>query len=111
MSDFSFEGLHRILHEKARLSILASLAAHPQGLLFNDIKSLCKLTDGNLSRQVSVLAEEKLVEVWKSQSTGRSQTLVKMSAVGRKRFTAYLAELERVVRAASTAPKTRPATA
>ena len=38
---FCYEGLDRVLHEKARLGILASLAAHAEGLLFNDLKQLC----------------------------------------------------------------------
>ena len=31
---------------------MAALAAHPQGLLFNDVKELCGLTDGNLGRHL-----------------------------------------------------------
>ena len=38
---FAYEGLERVIHEHARLSILSSLAAHAQGLVFNDLKSLC----------------------------------------------------------------------
>ena len=37
---FSYEGLDRIIHEKARLSVLTSLAAHPKGLPFPDLKRL-----------------------------------------------------------------------
>ena len=29
---FSYEGLDRIIHERARLSVLTSLVAHPKGL-------------------------------------------------------------------------------
>ena len=54
---FSYQGLDRVMHEKARLGILASLAANANGLLFNDLKQLCTLTDGNLSRHLSVLSE------------------------------------------------------
>src|SRR2546423_13171377 len=54
---FSYEGLDRIMHEKARLGILASLAANAGGLLFNDLKALCHLTDGNLSRHLAVLSD------------------------------------------------------
>ena len=45
---FAYEGLERIIHEKARLGILTSLVAQPKGLLFNELKDLCALTDGNL---------------------------------------------------------------
>ena len=48
---FAYEGLDRVIHERARLSIVTSLATNPKGLTFNDLKRLCTLTDGNLSRQ------------------------------------------------------------
>ena len=34
---FAYEGIDRVIHEKARLSIVASLATHPDGLTFSDI--------------------------------------------------------------------------
>jgi DNA-binding MarR family transcriptional regulator len=94
---FSYEGLDRILHERARLGILASLAAHSSGLLFNDLKQLCSLTDGNLSRHLAVLSEAGLVEVWKGASGPRPQTLYRLTPDGRKRFTEYISVLERVI--------------
>jgi DNA-binding transcriptional ArsR family regulator len=94
---FAYEGIDRVIHEKARLSIVASLAAHADGLLFNDLKDLCTLTDGNLSRHLGVLQEAGVVEVKKSFKGNRPQTWCKLSASGRKRFVEYVAELERVV--------------
>ena len=38
---FAYEGLDRALHEKARLGILASLVAHPDGLRFSELRGLC----------------------------------------------------------------------
>ena len=35
---FAYEGLDRVIHEKARLGLLTSLAAHPKGLVFADLK-------------------------------------------------------------------------
>lgn len=94
---FAYEGLERLLHERSRLGILSSLAAHPQGLLFNDLKMLCALTDGNLSRQIQILQEAEFVEVWKGVHKNRPQTLCRLTESGRKRFLEYVAELERVV--------------
>ena len=54
---FAYDGLERVIHEKARLGIVTSLATHPQGLLFNDLKEMCSLTDGNLSRHLQILHE------------------------------------------------------
>ncbi len=95
---FAYEGLDRILHEKARLGIMTSLVTQPEGLLFSELKRLCSLTDGNLSRHLDVLREAGLVEVWKGFENRRPQTLCRLSAEGRKRFLAYLGELEQVLR-------------
>jgi len=94
---FAYEGLDRLIHEKARLGIVTSLATNPQGLLFNDLKELCSLTDGNLSRHLQVLQEAGLVEVWKGYKNNRPQTLCRLTEAGRRRFLEYVAVLEGVV--------------
>lgn len=94
---FAYDGLERVIHEKARLGLLASLVTRPQGLAFNDLKELCGLTDGNLARHLAVLEEESLVEVIKGRSEGRSQTICRLTKTGRERFREYLLELQRVV--------------
>jgi DNA-binding transcriptional ArsR family regulator len=95
---FAYEGLDRVLHEKARLGIMTSLVTRPEGLLFGDLKRLCSLTDGNLSRHLDVLHEAGLVELWKGFENRRPQTLCRLSPEGRQRFLAYLGELEHVIR-------------
>ena len=50
---FAYEGLDRVIHERARLGVLTSLIAHPKGLAFGDLRRLCQLTDGNLSRHLA----------------------------------------------------------
>ncbi|HEU4939729.1 MAG TPA: transcriptional regulator [Vicinamibacterales bacterium] len=95
---FAYEGLERVLHEKARLGIMTSLVTRPEGLLFSELKRLCALTDGNLSRHLDVLREAGLVEVWKGFENRRPQTLCRLSADGRQRFLSYLEELEHVIR-------------
>ncbi len=94
---FAYEGLERVIHEKARLSIMASLSTHPDGVLFNDLKELCALTDGNLSRHLQLLQETGLVEVWKGMKKNRPQTLCRLTAKGRERFQEYIEVLESVV--------------
>jgi DNA-binding transcriptional ArsR family regulator len=97
----AYEGLDRAIHEKARLGIMTCLLTHKDGLTFNDIKQLCALTDGNLSRHLKVLEEEKLVEVEKGYEGKKPKTLCRLSAEGRKRFLGYLEELEKVIKDAS----------
>ncbi|MGP0094618.1 MAG: transcriptional regulator [Xanthobacteraceae bacterium] len=102
---FAYEGLDRVIHERARLSVLTSLVAHPKGLLFADLKQLCALTDGNLSRHLQVLQEAKLVQVLKGFNHNRPQTVCRITPEGRKRYLDYLAVLEQLVRDAATAVK------
>lgn len=94
---YAYEGLDRTIHEKARLGILTSLAAHPSGLLFGDLKELCSLTDGNLNRHLQTLQEAELVEAWKRTQGTRPQTLLRLTELGRRRLLEYITELERVV--------------
>jgi DNA-binding transcriptional ArsR family regulator len=111
---FSYEGLDRVMHEKARLGLLTSLVAHPKGLPFADLKQLCGLTDGNLSRHLAVLQEAGLVEITKGFVGNRPHTTCRLTASGRRRFLDYLGVLERVVRDAAkaagedAAPASRP---
>src|SRR6266446_3470477 len=106
---YAYDGLERVIHEKARLGIVTSLVTHPAGLLFNDLKEMCSLTDGNLSRHLQILHEGGFVEVWKGYQGNRPQTLVRLTADGRKRFLEYIAVLENVVTDALAAPRHVPA--
>ncbi|HEX4156308.1 MAG TPA: transcriptional regulator [Acidobacteriaceae bacterium] len=100
---FAYEGLDRVIHERARLSVLTSLMTHPNGLSFVELKQLCALTDGNLARHLQVLEEDKIVHISKEEDGGRVQTTVRVTASGRKRYLEYLAILEQVVRDAASA--------
>lgn len=106
---FAYEGLDRVIHEKARLSIVTSLATHPNGLIFNDLKELCALTDGNLSRHLQILSEAGLIQIWKGFKDNRPQTLCQLTEDGRLRFVEYINVLENIVTDALGAA--RPATA
>jgi DNA-binding transcriptional ArsR family regulator len=102
---FAFEGLDRVIHEKARLGILTSLMAHSKGLAFGDLKSLCGLTDGNLSRHLQVLEEALLVDVVKTFEGKRPLTTCRLTRAGREKFLDYIAVLERVVKEAASAAR------
>ena len=102
---FAYEGLDRVIHEKARLSVLTSLVAHPKGLVFGDLKQLCGLTDGNLSRHLQVLHEAGLVAIEKGFDRNRPQTVCRITPEGRRRYLDYLEVLEQVVRDAADAAK------
>jgi DNA-binding MarR family transcriptional regulator len=102
---FAYDGLDRVIHEKARLSVLTSLVAHPKGLVFGDLKQMCGLTDGNLSRHLQVLEEAGLIAIEKGYDHNRPQTICRITIEGRKRYLDYLKVLEQVVRDAANAAK------
>ena len=98
---FAYEGLDRVIHERARLSVLTSLLTHPKGVAFGDLKELCSLTDGNLSRHLRVLESAGMVAISKGQEHNRPLTVCRITASGRKRYLEYLSTLEQVVRDAA----------
>ena len=106
---FAYEGLDRVIHERARLSVLTSLVTNAKGLAFGDLKQLCALTDGNLSRHLRVLEKGKMVEIVKKYDRNRPQTVCRITTSGRARYVEYLSTLEQVVRDAAKVTKARPA--
>lgn len=105
---YDYAGLDRIIHERARLSVLTSLASAPRGVLFMDLRQLCGLTDGNLNRHLHVLERAGLVVSRKEIRQGRAQTVCRITAAGRRRYLDYLQVLERVLRDAAAAMKMQP---
>jgi DNA-binding MarR family transcriptional regulator len=102
---FAYEGLDRVIHERARLSVLTSLVTNPKGLAFGDLKQLCALTDGNLNRHLRVLEKGKMVDIVKKHDGNRRLTICRITPSGRARYVEYLATLEQVVRDAAKVTK------
>ena len=102
---FAYEGLDRVIHEHARLSVLTSLVTNAHGQTFGELKQLCALTDGNLSRHLQVLEEAGLISIFKGIEHNRPLTLCRVTAAGRKRYVDYLSVLEQVILDAESAVK------
>jgi DNA-binding MarR family transcriptional regulator len=94
---YAYPNLDLVIHERARLSMMTSLIAHPKGLRFSDLKRLCNLTDGNLSRHLQLLASENLVAITKSYEDSRPQTWCRLTSDGKRRYVRYLSVLEQIV--------------
>ena len=105
---FAYEGIDRVILERARLSVLTSLISSPKGVTFGQLKQLCSLTDGNLSRHLRVLENAKMVEIAKGHDRNRPQTVCRITASGRKRYLEYLSTLEQVVRDAAKGTTEQP---
>ena len=100
---YAYEGLDRVLHEKARLGIMTSLLTRTEGLSFADLKELCELSDGNLHRHLAVLQEAGFVRIDKQGSGRGSRSLCRVTKSGREHFVCYLSELEKVLADAEAA--------
>ena len=100
---YAFTGLDRLFHERARLGIVTSLAGHPDGLAFAELKRLCGLTDGNLNRHLTALEDAGCVSTMKRMAGKRQLTTCRLTDAGRERFVAYLAALEAALHEGSRA--------
>ncbi|WFB35765.1 transcriptional regulator [Kiritimatiellota bacterium B12222] len=92
--------LEKSIHEPARLALITRLCAEKDGLGFQDLKSECGLTDGNLSRHLKVLEEAGIIHLHKVGKGRRSHTCVKLTPDGREAFLRYLYSLEKVLHGA-----------
>ena len=105
---FAFPGLDRLFHERARLGIVTSLAGHPEGLAFAELKRMCGLTDGNLNRHLSALEEAGYVTTSKNFERKRTLTTCHLTRQGRERFMSYLSALEAALQEGTRAAATGP---
>ncbi len=92
-----FDALERIFHEPNRLAIISALCAADSGVPFTDLKTTCRLTDGNLSRHLKALEETGAIRVDKSFVQLRPRTTVSLTKTGLRRFNEYLAALTEVL--------------
>jgi len=90
--------LDRVIHERARLGIVSTLAVH-EVLTFNDLKALLQLTDGNLSVHARKLEEAGYVACAKSFDGRIPRTEYRLTPAGRKALERYLAHMEALIRA------------
>jgi DNA-binding transcriptional ArsR family regulator len=80
--------IDRLLHEPARLQTLVQLAAVSKAD-FTWLLNRTGLTRGNLSVQMSKLAEAGVVDIEKRFQKNRPQTLYRLTDTGRKALRNY----------------------
>ncbi len=91
--------LDRLIHERIRLGIVSALAVN-ESLSFNDLKTLLRTTDGNLSVHARRLEEAGYVVCTKSFQGRLPKTEFRLSAAGRRALTRYLDHMEALIKAA-----------
>lgn len=90
--------LDRLIHERVRLGIVSALAVN-RSLTFNELKSLLKTTDGNLSVHARKLEEADYIVCTKSFDGRLPKTEYRLTGAGRKALERYLNHMEALIRA------------
>ena len=90
--------LDRLIHERVRLGIASALAVN-ESLTFNDLKSLLKTTDGNLSVHARKLEQAQYIVCTKSFAGRTPKSEYRLTAAGRKALERYLDHMEALIRA------------
>jgi DNA-binding MarR family transcriptional regulator len=90
--------LDRLIHERMRLGIVSALAVN-ESLTFNDLKTLMKTTDGNLSVHARKLEEAEYIACTKSFEGRVPRTEYRLTTAGRRALERYLDHMEALIRA------------
>ncbi len=98
-----YAGLKRLFHEPSRLAMISSLCRDRDGLTFNELKTECKLSFGNLSSHLKILKEAGVIDVKKEFINNKPRTTVLLTDQGRNQFIQYIQVLEKVLKNAAQA--------
>lgn len=90
--------LDRLIHERVRLAIVSALAVR-ESLTFNELKTLLKTSDGNLSVHARKLEDAEYVVCTKSFEGRVPRTEYRLTALGRRALERYLDHMEALIRA------------
>lgn len=88
--------LDDVVHQRVRLGILTVLS-EADAVDFGFLKETLGLTDGNLSRHLSVLEDAGLVAISKGFEGKRPRTWVKATREGRTTLAEYLSTLQTLI--------------
>ena len=90
--------LDKLIHERLRLGIVSALAVNDK-LSFNQLKTLLRTTDGNLSVHARKLEDAGYLTVKKTFVGRTPLTEYKITADGRKALEKYLDHMEALINA------------
>lgn len=84
----ALNGLNRLIHEPARLTLMAFLYVVESGD-YTFLMSETEMTWGNLSAHLNKLQEAGYVEIEKGYKGKKPNTMVRLTESGREAFKAY----------------------
>ncbi len=90
------EPLDALVHSPVRLAVLSILVS-VESADFRYLRDTIQVTDGNLSTHLSKLEQAGLISVTKEFRGKKPHTTYQITEEGRKRFTEYLENLEKII--------------
>lgn len=96
MAEKAHNLLDEMIHQRARLAIMVTLAA-VERLEFNELKAELGLTDGNLSTHAAALERAGYVKIVKAFKARRPNTTLAVTAKGRKALANYIDLLQGIL--------------
>ena len=90
--------IDRLIHERTRLAIVSALAVN-KSLTFNDLKSVLKISDGNLSSHARKLEDAGYINCKKEFDGRVPRTQYALTASGRKALKGYISHMESLIKA------------
>ena len=96
MGTFDIGKIDDVIHGRVRLGIMAYLVS-AEVADFNELKEVLQTTQGNLSVHLRKLEEAGYIEIEKSFLGRKPLTRARLTAAGRKAFSAYLDAMRKLV--------------
>lgn len=93
----NFSDINKLIHEPARLSIMAVLSACEQAD-FKYLENSTNLTAGNLSSHLSKLEKANYIDIQKSFKGKVPVTMVRITKNGMKEFNKYLKQMRAMMK-------------
>ncbi|NBU33070.1 transcriptional regulator [bacterium] len=93
---FAYQQLDSLIHQPARLSIMAALAATKE-VEFSTMRDTIEISDSLLSRYTSTLEEAGYIKVRKAFVGRRPKTWLAITVAGRKAFDSHVEMLRQIV--------------
>jgi DNA-binding transcriptional ArsR family regulator len=91
----TFPEVDRVIHEPARLAILTVLSAC-ESADFTFLQSATGLSKGNLSVQLSRLAEAGLINVQRALHRKTTRTIVALTPLGKQQWNEYWLTMKKI---------------
>ena len=95
----SVSGLNKLIHEPARLRIMATLSSlrKDEQIDFGSLGKMLELSDGNLGSHLQKLETAEYIDIEKTFEGKRPKTFVALTKAGRKAFRAHVKALEQIL--------------